>query len=154
VVKILASKTPIRQAAFYISHCCYLTKFNKSGYPFWPFLGTYLTIHGNSNVHGKILPNSLKQLQQPFSDINFNDSHVTIPQIFTRSRGPLAALAHEDGSPDYISSSPQFIWGIENRSIQASRELALRHPSDQAFTSHNTAILDVGFLLSGGPEPV
>jgi hypothetical protein len=35
-----------------------------------------------------------------------------------------------------------------------SREPALRHPSDQAFTSHNTAILDVGFLLSGGPEPV
>jgi hypothetical protein len=44
--------------------------------------------------------------------------------------------------------------GIEDKSIEASKELALRHPSDQAFTSHNTAILDVGFLLSGGTEPV
>jgi hypothetical protein len=44
--------------------------------------------------------------------------------------------------------------GIEDQSIEASSELALRHPSDQAFTSHNTAILDVGFLLSGGLEPV
>jgi hypothetical protein len=53
-------KTPIRQAAFYNSLCCYLTKFNKSGYPFWPILGTYLNIHGNSNVHGK---NVTKQLE-------------------------------------------------------------------------------------------
>jgi hypothetical protein len=34
------------------------------------------------------------------------------------------------------------------------KELALKHPSDQSFTPHNTTILDVGFLLSRGPEPV
>jgi hypothetical protein len=60
----------------------------------------------------------------------------------------------ERGMPFYklLRKADDFQW--EDRSIEASRELALRHPSDQAFTSHNTAILDVWFLLSGGLESV
>jgi hypothetical protein len=97
-----------------------------------------------------------------------------IPQIFTRARGPLAASAHEVGAAqvrvligcvfvEIVTESETChicravlltIYVAARNSSGASKELALWHPSDQAFTSHNTAILDVGFLLSGGPEPV
>jgi hypothetical protein len=46
------------------------------------------------------------------------------------------------------------IYVATRNSSGASKESALRHPSDQAFTSHNTTILDVEFLLSEWPEPV
>jgi hypothetical protein len=99
---------------------------------------------------------------------------VTIPQIFTRAWGPLAASAHEVGTAQVrvligcvfvdivIESETCHICRAVLLTIQvaahnssgASKELALKYPSDQSFTHHNTAILDVGFLLSRGPEPV
>jgi hypothetical protein len=98
---------------------------------------------------------------------------VTTPQIFTRARGPLAASAHEVGTAQVrVLIGCVFVIVTESETCHicravlltilvaarnssgASRELALKYPSDQAFTSHNIAILDVGFLLSGGSEPV
>jgi hypothetical protein len=99
---------------------------------------------------------------------------VTIPQIFTRAKGLLAASAHEVGAAEVrvligcvfveiITESETChicraviltIYVAACNSSGASKELALRHPSDQTFTSHNTAILNVGFLLSGGTEAV
>jgi hypothetical protein len=86
-----------------------------------------------------------------------------IPQIFTRARGPLAASVHEvDTAQVKVLIRCVFveiiieseichicravlltIYVAARNSSGASRELATRQPSDQSFTPHNTAILDV-----------
>jgi hypothetical protein len=84
---------------------------------------------------------------------------VTIPQIFTRVRGPIAAMAHEAGcNPEIVSVGCVFVEIVTQseichiyKGVLLTIKIAARNSFGGrqliVFSHHNTAILDVGLLL-------